>query len=180
MRWNYLSDPKLRWLYCWSLGMDKWWHRFESTLAQVMACCLMAPGTHCLNLSWIIISGVYSIKSLWPSDAVTRQGTESTLAQLMEVSWVRSPHTADHFQANVTSTCPLKASVDCRLPASDSIEIYLSWDQIPIYIGSVTMLMASCLKAPSHYLNQCSLIISKVLWHSSEVIIMRRSEDTNQ
>ena len=36
-----------------------------------------------------------------------------------------------------------------------------------------------CLTASSHYLNQCWLI-SKVLWHSSEGIIMRRSEDTNQ
>ena len=60
--------------------------------------------------------------SLWPSDAIGRQRTESTLAQVM----------------------------------------------------------ACCLTAPSHYLNQCWLIISKVLWHSSEGIIMRRSEDTNQ
>ena len=28
--------------------------------------------------------------------------------------------------------------------------------------------MACCLMAPSHYLNQCWLIISKALWHSSE------------
>ena len=34
--------------------------------------------------------------------------------------------------------------------------------------------------APSHYLNQCCLIISKVLWYSSEDIIIRRFEDTNQ
>ena len=40
--------------------------------------------------------------------------------------------------------------------------------------------MACCLTAPSHYLNLCWLIISKVLWHLSEGIIMRRSEDTNQ
>ena len=32
--------------------------------------------------------------------------------------------------------------------------------------------MACCLTAPSHYLNQCWLIISKVLWHSSEDIIV--------
>ena len=61
------------------------------------------------------------INSLWPSDAIRRQGTESTVAQVM----------------------------------------------------------ACCLMAPSRYLNQCWLIISKVLWHSSEGIIMR-SEDTNQ
>ena len=62
------------------------------------------------------------VNSLWPSDAIRRQGPESTLAQVM----------------------------------------------------------ACCLTAPGHYLNQCWLIIIKVLWHSSEGIIMRRSEDTNQ
>ena len=40
--------------------------------------------------------------------------------------------------------------------------------------------MACCLMAPSHYLSQCWLIISKILWHSSEDIIIRRFQDTNQ
>ena len=40
--------------------------------------------------------------------------------------------------------------------------------------------MACCLTAPSHYLNQYWLINTKVLWHSSEGIIMRRSEDANK
>ena len=31
-----------------------------------------------------------------------------------------------------------------------------------------TQVMAWCLTAPSHYLNQCWLLISEVLWHSSE------------
>ena len=46
--------------------------------------------------------------------------------------------------------------------------------------STLAQVMACCLTAPSHYLNQCWLIISKVLWHSSEGIIIRRSEDTNQ
>ena len=58
------------------------------------------------------------VNSLWPSDIIRRQGTESTLAQVM----------------------------------------------------------ACCLTASSHYLNHSWLIISKVLWHSSEGIIMRRSK----
>ena len=36
---------------------DIWWHRSGSTLAQVIACCLMAPG-HYLIQSWLIISDV--------------------------------------------------------------------------------------------------------------------------
>ena len=46
--------------------------------------------------------------------------------------------------------------------------------------STLVQVMACCLTAPSHYLNQCWLIISKVLWHSSEDIIMRRFEDINQ
>ena len=34
-----------------------WWQRFGSTLAQVMACCLVAP-SHYLNQCWFIISEV--------------------------------------------------------------------------------------------------------------------------
>ena len=66
----------------------------------------------------------------------------------MEVSWVRSPHTADHFQANVTSTCLLKASVDCKnqqtkemLPTPDSIS-----ERIPTSIEFLLVLIL--------YLNQ--------------------------
>ena len=47
--------------------------------------------------------------------------------------------------------------------------------------GSTSVQVMACyLTAPSHYLNRCWLIISKALWHSSDAIIVRRSEDTNQ
>ena len=46
--------------------------------------------------------------------------------------------------------------------------------------STLAQVMACCLMAPSHYLNQYWLIISKVLWHSCEGIVMSRSEDTNQ
>ena len=64
----------------------------------------------------------------------------------------------------------------CRLNSlwpSDAIWRWRSW-------STLVQVMACCLTAPSHYLNQCWLIISKVLWHSSEDIIIRRLEDTNQ
>ena len=46
--------------------------------------------------------------------------------------------------------------------------------------STLAQVMACCLTAPSHYLNQCWLIISEVPWHSSMGIILRRCEDTNQ
>ena len=61
------------------------------------------------------------VNSLWPSDAIRRQGTESTLAQVM----------------------------------------------------------ACCLTAPSHYLNQCWLIIGKVQWHSSADYFTRYTSPIN-
>ena len=63
-----------------------------------------------------------SFNLLWPSDAIWRHGTRSTLAQVMACS----------------------------------------------------------LTAPSHYLNQCWLIISEVPWHSSQGIIIGQCEDINQ
>ena len=62
------------------------------------------------------------VNSLWPSDVIWRQGSRSTLDQVM------------------------------------------AW----------------CLRAPSHYLNQCWLIIDEAPRHSSQGIILRRCEDTNQ
>ena len=46
--------------------------------------------------------------------------------------------------------------------------------------STLVQVMACCLTAPSHYLNRFWLIISKVLWHSYEDIIIRRFEYTNQ
>ena len=48
------------------------------------------------------------------------------------------------------------------------------------FCSTMVQVMACSLTAPSHYLNQCYLYISKALWHSSEDIIIRRFEDTNQ
>ena len=45
---------------------------------------------------------------------------------------------------------------------------------------TLVQVMACCLTAPSHYLNQCWLIIGEMPWHSSEGIIVRRCEDTIQ
>ena len=46
--------------------------------------------------------------------------------------------------------------------------------------STLAQVMACCLTAPRHYMNQCWFIISKVIWHSPDGIMMRRSEDTNQ
>ena len=109
-----------------------WWHHVITwtNVDKNLWCHMTSPGHHQLTTSPEAVSLTKPlmkfngclVNSLWPSHAIRRQGTESTLAQVM----------------------------------------------------------ACCLTAPSHYLNQCWLIISKVMWHLLEGIIMRISEDTNR
>ena len=94
--------------------------KYVITHRQVFVNCLMQK-RHNFTANAMELHCFY-INSLWPSDAIRRQETESTLAQVM----------------------------------------------------------ACCLTAPSHYLNQWWLIISKVLWHSSEGIIVRRYQSVKQ
>ena len=46
--------------------------------------------------------------------------------------------------------------------------------------STLAQVMACYLTAPSHYLNQCWLIIDEAHSHSSQGIIIRQYEDTNQ
>ena len=55
--------------------------------------------------------------------------------------------------------CP--AAIVNSLRPSDAIWRQWSWT-------TLAQVMACCLTAPSHYLNQCWLIIRGVLWHTSE------------
>ena len=43
--------------------------------------------------------------------------------------------------------------------------------------SALAQVMAWCLMAPSHYQNQCWLIISEVLWHSPEGSFIRNAQD---
>ena len=58
------------------------------------------------------------------------------------------------------SSSAIVLSIDSLWP-SDAIWRYRSG-------STLAQVIACCLTAPSHYLNQCWLIINKVQWHSSE------------
>ena len=116
------------WSFCYTAS--HWWSSTWPWLSiswQFPLAVTEQPWNYCpscwrYSLSWCKRWAQNMFNSLWPSDAIWRQKSGSTLAQVM----------------------------------------------------------ACCLTAPSHYLNQCWFIISKVLWHSSEDIIIGRFEDTNQ
>ena len=76
----YNNLPRLYW---WrnSLGPSDvtWWQRTESTLAQVMPCCLTAP-SHYLNICWLIISDIHmrAISQKMPQPSITKISSKIT------------------------------------------------------------------------------------------------------
>ena len=83
--WQYSQTSEIkapRWDFNAS-GDSTWRHKSGSNLAQVMACCLMAP-SHNLNHRWIIIKGVlwHSSESNFPN----ARGICSDIARLMTIS----------------------------------------------------------------------------------------------
>ena len=97
---------------------------------------LFSKGTHnCLMKSLIIM---FPVCPIWFQDPIFK--------------WVQTLHL--HISSLVQ---------DCinSLRPSDAIWRQWSWT-------TLAQVMACCLTAPSHYLNQCWLIIRGVLWHTSE------------
>ena len=66
-----------------------------------------------------------------------------------------------HLMPHVGEPCGVIYKYLNSLWPSDAIWRYRSG-------STLAQVMACCLMAPSHYLNQCWLITSKVHWHSSE------------
>ena len=136
------------------------WHRSGSTLAQAMACCLMALIlylNHCRLISVQCISVLGSSQGHFMESAQDKMCLNVTffiIATSPRGQWVNRV-------ANINSLWP-----------SDTIWRHNSG-------STLAQVMACCLMAPSHYLNQCWLIISNVEWHSSEGKFTRNTSVIN-
>ena len=117
------------------------WHRSGSTWAQVMACRLIAPSYY-LNQCGLLIS---------------------------EVSW-HSP--VSSFTANTQGKlfCIMIFKIILLKFLPHQWEAYSLWPDDAIWRqrsgSTLAQVMACCLTAPSHYLNQCWSIIREVQSHS--------------
>ena len=127
----------------------------------------------------------YHLNSLGPSEAIWQHRTGSILMQLL-ACYLKAP-------IHCLNECWLVIKcVLCHSPENNLLKSTHGLNLSLTHCGLVTpygdkrsgstlaQVTACCLTAPSHYLNQCWLIISKVLWHSSKNIIIRRFEDTSQ
>ena len=124
-----------------------WRHRSGSTLAQVMACCLMAP-SHYLTQCWLIIRKfsdhqLRAISQEMPQPSITKVSLKITYIS---------------FHANLPEANELKISINCIFSVSRN-HIFL--------LASMTL---ARVMAPSHHLDRYWFIINQVHWYSSQYI----------
>ena len=109
-----------------------------------------------VNYSWRFFS-VGGSASIWSSD----------ITNVLEFPSIKTPvascSCAFFWTWHLRAERPMAflCSEVNALKPSDATWHHRSW-------WAVVQVMTCCLTAPSHYLNQCWLIISKVLWHSLE------------
>ena len=76
------------------------------------------------------------------------------------------------FFCNIFVKIKVVKTIKYKCFKSVSFQINSLWPSDTIWRhtsrSTLAQVMACCLMAPSHYLNQCWIIISKVQWHSSE------------
>ena len=123
----------------------------------------------------------YIQKTLWHQSSIIDYTIWTTIQRMLNMKFSVKIHTiikyTNRFSLQNTFQlyfCNVRLFISINsLGPSEAIWQWRSW-------STLVQVMACCLTAPSHCLNQCWLIISKVLWHSSEDIVIRRFEDTNQ
>ena len=165
--------------------------RIWTILVQVMACCLMAPSHYLNQYSLIINESMRSYGShlrviLWEifSTWITKMCLKLTNLELQlypscatELKFMQLKsyffHKYTFIYLRIHPTGELSVQRTCiasmtlteldfnSLVPSDAIWRHRTWS-ILIHV------MAWCLMAPSHYLNQCWLLISEVLWYSPQ------------
>ena len=180
-----------------------WLCRSGSTLVQVMACCLTVP-SHYPNQCWLIIRSTDIHPRAISERIQQPSITEIILKITSKISfkspkgqWVNV-----HIQPCTTSTAInfhyapylLSTPAGCRNPLYKfnnttrpkqnrryclcTRHFNTLWPSDAIWRhgsgSTLAQVMAWCLTAPSHYLIQCWFVICRGLWHSSEVIVIRK------
>ena len=107
------------------------------------------------------------------------------------VSFLPNPHNIDPIAHPWGQDMGCLLWVDTLIYVVLQTALTLSWHSAVLNFGpsdaiwrqksgsTLAQLMAWCLTAPSHYLNQCWLIISEVQWHSHQGNFTRDASTTN-
>ena len=124
-----------------------------------------APDRYGSNLIWVCFKFISSIDIFSISCKIVLRWMPQDLTDDSSMVMVWCCKATSHYlnQCWPSSMRPYGISwpqcVNSLWP-SDTIWWHITW-------STLVQVMACCLSAPSHYLNQCSFISSKVSWHSS-------------
>ena len=105
----------------------------------------------------------------------------SILGPLLFIIYMNDIHAAtSNFRAILYADDTNLVSPLCSFSSSNSLNSNNLSEVTTGINKELSFVQEWLLTAPSHYLNQCWLIIGEVPWHSSQGIILRWCEDTNQ
>ena len=147
-------------------------------------------GRPCRCVIYIISCRQGVLYSLWPSDGIWRPRSVSTLDQVIaqywliisEVLWL-SPGAISWVKIFILDMSWKMTNLISQphFPSGQWVNSLGPSDAIWQHRSRSTLVqvMACCLMAPTHYLNQCWLIFSKVQWHSVEGNLTRDSSPFN-
>ena len=158
--------------------------------------------SHYLNQCWPIVNWTLGNKFQWNLHQYTKQyysykkmdlkmssatGWSFYLGTLVCVKWLSLKDLLKYLMSKTWSSVYLQMEQCWQLSLACFLHIPMVIDSLwPSDVtwrhrfgSTLAEVMAWCLTAPSHYMNKCWLIISKVLCQSSNGIIIRKSEDIN-
>ena len=143
---------------------------FHDICVLAMNClCITSPWTHLYTWIRRIENSVYIVRNLL---ALPIQHTSYQNSKYEKCASCSSPyHTPKTKQKTIQRQRNNNIILLHNVRPSDAIWRHRSGSALP-------QIMACCLTAPNHYLNQCWLIISKVLWLSSEGNFIRDTSAT--
>ena len=130
------------------------------------------------NTPWVLISWVFKYISPWNESQRILLMIKSTLVQVMAWCHQATIHYLNRFWQDIRYHLPslghneLKGlnGLNTRSINSPTDPFNSLWPSDTIwqhrYESTLVQILACCQTAPNHYLNQCWLIISEVLWHS--------------
>ena len=138
--------------------LELWWHRNAFSTIGTM----LPDGTKPLSESMFTYHQRCSVAFKWVQNGCnfTRSAHKLNLQ-----------HVFRDYTLTITTTSPRVSCVNSLWP-SDAKRRHRSG-------STLAQVMACCLTAPSHYLSQCGLIISKAQWHSADRSFTRDTSATS-
>ena len=164
--------------YCWHTNVECFWCYISYhcsldgecyQIERILSLNTLRPRQHGRHFANGIFKCIFLNENIWISINISLNFVPNgqinnipTSVQIMASCWLGTKPLFEPMMISLLMhICITLPQLVSSLWPNDAIWRDRSW-------STLAQVMACCLTAPSHYLNQCWLIISKVQWHSSE------------